>query len=176
MILNESIIRKAASKSIYEFSRYSHQRFDEAKYYDLFISHSFQDRELISGLRNLFEDKGYSVYVDWIDDKELNRQNVNAKTAELLKRRIRCCKGLAYIATDNIANSKWCPWELGIADGMKKKTCILPIMNSNTFTGREYLELYPYLSFGDGNHEFWVENLNDGRLRPISLGSWLKES
>lgn len=37
------------------------------------------------------------------------------------------CTGLSYIAISNIVNSKWCPWELGYADGKKNKAAILPI-------------------------------------------------
>ena len=58
-------------------------------------------------------------------------------TANVIKKRISNCKGLSYIATRNIINSKWCPWELGLADGMLNgKSCILPVMEeSSTFKG-----------------------------------------
>ena len=46
-------------------------------------------------------DAGYAVYVDWIEDEELNRSKVTAKTAQTLKRRMNCSRGLAYIATTN---------------------------------------------------------------------------
>ena len=65
MILTEQRIREAArlSKSIrldeavFEFS--------EKKGYDLFISHSFKDKELIRGLYSLFQMAGYNVSVSY---------------------------------------------------------------------------------------------------------------
>lgn len=40
-------------------------------------------------------------------------------TAELVRTRIDDSIGLAYVATSNISDSKWFPWELGYADGKK---------------------------------------------------------
>ena len=81
MILTEERIREAArlsksirlDESVYEFS--------EKTGYDLFISHSFKDKELIRGLYSLFQTAGYNVYIDWIDDPNLNRTNVDENTA-----------------------------------------------------------------------------------------------
>ena len=175
MILTEEIIR-SAGQSFLQHSQFSHHRFDEAKdNYDLFISHSFQDRTLISGLYALFEDAGYSVYVDWIEDSDLNRQEVTARTADLLRKRINSSKGLAYIATDNIKQSKWCPWELGIADGMGKRTCIFPVMDRK-YNGLEYLKLYPYMDYGKirgtNSDEFWIHDI-DSKSKYINLRKWL---
>ena len=36
--------------------------------FDVFLSHSFMDQELVLGAKQLLEEKGLSVYVDWIDD------------------------------------------------------------------------------------------------------------
>ncbi len=107
------------------------------------------DKKLILTLIDLFNNAGYSVYVDWINDKTLDRNNVSPKTAKVIKNRISDCKGLSYIATGNIINSKWCPWELGLADGMLNgRSCILPVMEeTGTFKGLEYLGLYPYIEY-----------------------------
>lgn len=58
---------------------------------------------------DLFNIAGYSVYVDWINDKSLDRNNVSSETANVIKNRISNCKGLPYIATRNIINLKWRP-------------------------------------------------------------------
>ena len=34
--------------------------------YDLFLSHSYLDKSLVYSIVDLFNDAGYSVYVDWI--------------------------------------------------------------------------------------------------------------
>ena len=181
MILSQEIIKNAAreSKRSVIFESYTPEnkfRFDEKKEYDLFISHSFSDKDLIFGLKYLFEKSGYDVYIDWINDSQLDRSNVNDKTAQLVKRRIAASKGLAYISTSNSTTSKWCPWELGVADGMSGNVCILPVMDSK-FVGQEYLGIYPYIEYdktsGDHRDEFWVYDPKD-RRKYIVLREWIK--
>lgn len=181
MILTESELRAAAAearKHPTEFVLFEETRFDEAESYDLFISHSFKDKDLVIGLRYRFNQCGYKVYIDWIDDQNLDRKAVTQKTAEIIRNRLDHCKGLAYVATANSTNSKWCPWELGLADGKIGRACILPVMNEN-FKGSEYLGLYPYMKFAktekDKRDEFWVYDQED-REKYIILRSWLNGS
>lgn len=178
MILTERIIREAAVEARYQGTAVteSFTRFAANKKYDLFISHSFNDRELVAGLYHLFNKAGYDVYIDWIDDKQLNRHYVTSETANLIKNRIRASLGTAYISTENSTSSKWCPWELGVADGMKGKVCILPVMN-HSYRGQEYLGLYPYLEYekiqGKDKYDFWVYDQVDTN-KYIILSSWLQ--
>ena len=69
--------------------------------YDIFLSHAFRDAELILGIKLKLEDHGYSVYVDWIDDPQINRNRtkVSRDTAKLLRQRMNCCKCLFYSTT-----------------------------------------------------------------------------
>lgn len=169
--------RLARVERVYEtFSITESFRYDEHDKYDLFISHSFSDKDLVVGLRYLFDKAGYKVYIDWIEDSHLNRNNVTKQTAAVIKNRIKCCKGLAYISTENITSSKWCPWELGVADGMLNQVCILPVMNSQ-FKGQEYLSLYPYMDYqkvlNSEKYEFWIYD-PDNRDSYIILRDWLK--
>lgn len=146
MILTNEFLRKESIKrdinnaSKTRILNENYAVFSKKESYDLFISHSFLDKKLILTLIDLFNNAGYSVYVDWINDKTLDRNNVSSKTAKVIKNRISDCKGLSYIATGNIINSKWCPWELGLADGMLNgRSCILPVMEeTGTFIGLEY--------------------------------------
>ncbi|WP_429948449.1 toll/interleukin-1 receptor domain-containing protein [Enterococcus sp. AZ101] len=147
------------------------------KNYDVFISHSFLDKDLVLTLVRLFNEAGYSVYVDWIEDIELDRSNVTKKTATLVRSRISQSKSLAYIATTNISNSKWCPWELGIADGMlNEKASILPILdNGSNFNGQEYLGIYPHIDYQkgtNGKQEFWINDPDDS-TQYVSLRAWI---
>ena len=87
--------------------------FSQKENYDLFLSHSYLDKALVLTLVDLFTKAGYYIYVDWIDDVQLDRRNVTASTANFIKTRIKQCKGLSYVSTSNIVSSKWCPWELG---------------------------------------------------------------
>ena len=83
------------------------------KQYDIFLSHSSLDKKFVYTLVRLFNEVGYSVYVDWMVDTQLDRNNVNKDTAQVLRNRMNNSRGLSYVATANSSTSKWCPWELG---------------------------------------------------------------
>src|SRR4051812_44741139 len=83
------------------------QQQNTQKNYDIFLSHSSSDAEIVMGLKLVIEDLGFSVYVDWIEDPKLNRAQVNKTTALLLKARMRQCKSLIYAFSENASNSKW---------------------------------------------------------------------
>ena len=184
MILTKQYLASEAPKR--SISSYSKSRIAEAnstvfsstKEYDLFISHSYLDKQLVLTLVELFNQANYSVYVDWIEDGDLDRSAVTARTAEVIRNRLKQCRGLSYIATSSITNSKWCPWELGLADGMHQgHACILPVVESgNAYTGSEYLGLYPYIDYSKTangkNYEFWVTDSKNPLLY-TSLRSWL---
>ena len=179
MILTERHLRNAASEArrqpLYESYTRRATVFDSDIKYDLFISHSFQDKELVAGLACIFREAGYTIYIDWLNDSGLDRSNVTPDTAKKIQKRIEGSKGTAYISTSNSTSSKWCPWELGVSDGFNGKVCILPIMNSSTFKGQEYLGLYPYLDYETnqtGKYDFWVTDQNNSK-KYVSLRAWL---
>ncbi|EHK5158191.1 toll/interleukin-1 receptor domain-containing protein [Vibrio parahaemolyticus] len=136
--------------------------FNKYRTYDIFLSHSSKDSELILGVKSTLEDLGYSVYVDWVDDAQLDRSQVNEATAALLRERMNASKSLFYVTTENSITSKWMPWECGYFDGVKEKVAILPIKQysfSNEYSGQEYLSLYPYCLKGNdtsGNPRLWI--------------------
>jgi hypothetical protein len=154
-VLQKSV-QKSASRILNEQA--SANRMD----FDIFLSHSKADEEVILGAKSMFEDKGFSVYVDWIDDPHLDRSQVTAKTAGELRERMSQCKMLVYAHSLNSAASTWMPWELGYFDGKTGKIGILPIATGSTleFEGNEYLGLYPYIDFvapeGEPEREFWI--------------------
>jgi hypothetical protein len=151
--------------------------FTKNKTYDVFLSHSIKDKVKIFALLDLFNNCNYSVYVDWLNDPQLDRSQVNVTTANLLQTRMNASKGLALYATSNSFSSKWCPWELGYFDGKKnKRCCILPVLNTSqsVFKGLEYLGLYPYLEYipSTSKNDFWVIDNNNNNLC-IELSTWL---
>ncbi|MFR1885821.1 MAG: TIR domain-containing protein [Blautia sp.] len=185
MILTREFLQsEAKQRNIYSSSQTrilneSYNLFSTKKAnYDLFLSHSYLDKDLVLTLVQLFTNAGYYVYVDWIDDVQLDRNNVTVATAKFIKSRIKQCKGLSYISTSNIVSSKWCPWELGIADGLHSgKACILPVLNQgDSYNGQEYLKLYPYIEYarrsGDNIYDFWVYD-PESRDKYIILSDWL---
>ena len=52
--------------------------------HDIFLSHAFDDKELVLGVCLTLEDLGYSVYLDWRDDPTLDRKRVSPTTAAKL--------------------------------------------------------------------------------------------
>lgn len=138
---------------------FSHDRFD------IFLSHSIKDQELVSGVRVLLEEKGYKVYIDWIEDEELDRQSVDKETAERLRQRMRNCSSLIYIATEQSSASKWMPWELGYFDGYKPgAVAVFPVVDNvrSVFHEQEYLGLYPVVEWQDAHPQ--VHGVPEGRL------------
>jgi hypothetical protein len=116
--------------------------------FDVFLSHSFLDAEIILGVKTLLEAEGLRVYVDWIDDGQLDRSRVTSATAELLRRRMRNSRSLVYATSATSSQSKWMPWELGFFDGYRSgHVAILPLVptSASGFKGQEYLGLYPYV-------------------------------
>ncbi len=117
---------------------------DSAQLYDIFLSHSSKDMELIAGLKLILEDLGFSVYVDW-NDKALDPDHVTPETAKILRERMAQCKSLVYAFSENASNSKWMPWELGYFDALKNsRVAVLPISQTakSAYRGSEYVGIY----------------------------------
>lgn len=117
--------------------------------FDIFLSHSFLDKEDVQGLYQELTDFGFSVYVDWIVDPNLDRSNVTKATATLVRQRMKASNTLLLAISTNAAMSKWMPWELGYIDGHTNKCAIIPVSKEGTppksFKGTEYLSLYPFI-------------------------------
>jgi hypothetical protein len=114
--------------------------------FDIFLSHSFRDAPTILGITERLESQGVSVYVDWLVDRKLNRSEVSAATAAVLRKRMRQCKSLIFATSTSSPSSKWMPWELGYFDGLRGSgISIMPIEEHETpgKYGQEYLGLYP---------------------------------
>lgn len=123
--------------------------------FDIFLSHSFRDRELVVGTKKLIEDAGYSVYVDWIEDATLDRDTVDRERADHLRTRMQQCETLFYAHTPNAALSKWCPWELGYFDALKspdKQVYVMPVEDGERYEGQEYLSLYETIDLSTYKH------------------------
>ncbi|MFW2457317.1 TIR domain-containing protein [Methyloversatilis discipulorum] len=131
--------------------------------FDVFLSHSIADAEIVLGIKQLLEESGLKVYVDWVEDAQLDRRAVAKETAAVLRQRMRQSKSLIYLSSENSSSSKWMPWELGYFDGFKPDgVAIMPVLDSPTdaFKGQEYLGLYPIVqknTYSDGTPDVFVE-------------------
>lgn len=136
-------------KFIFEQKLFSVRNIPLNTQFDIFLSHSFLDKEDVQGLYQELTDFGFSVYVDWIVDPHLDRTNVTKETATLVRQRMKASKALLLAVSTNASMSKWMPWELGYVDGHTNKCAIIPVSKERTppksFKGTEYLLLYPFI-------------------------------
>lgn len=146
----------------------------DKKAWDIFLSHSYQDAQLdneaLLGLRELLKELGYSVYIDWIEDSQLDRSTVTKETAATLKTRMSESKSLLFATSKNSASSKWMPWELGFFDGSKSnRVAVLPLTGGTEFKGQEYLGLYPYVDVTSGR--LYIHSQETGKW--VTYADWL---
>lgn len=140
----------------------------------IFLSHSHTDKDVVEQAKLFFENLGISVYVDWAD--QTMPESTNGDTAHKVKTQIIADNDkFILLATNNAVASKWCNWEVGIADPFKlpeKKIALLPLAdNSGTWNGNEYLQIYPRIERGNTNQkDYWVW-YPDGTIESIS--TWL---
>lgn len=128
-------------------------------HFDIFLSHSSKDAEIVLGIKTILERSGKRVYVDWVDDPALGRNDVSAATAAHIRTRMQQCSSLVYAATGAATNSKWMPWELGCFDGRKgpEAVAIMPIVQyQGQDVGQEYLDLYPTVERGVTSYSYPV--------------------
>lgn len=76
--------RAMKNRSLGEMITESMESSKRATRFDIFLSHSISDAELVLGVKVLLEGMGKKVYVDWVDDPELDRRQVTQHTAERL--------------------------------------------------------------------------------------------
>jgi metal-dependent hydrolase (beta-lactamase superfamily II) len=109
----------------------------------IFLSHSHKDREEAEGLVYYLASLNIKVYVDW-NDSNMPRMT-NKETAEKIKVEIKTKALFMILATRNALESRWVPWEIGIADQCKgdQRMLLIPVADhSGRFDGNEYLQLY----------------------------------
>ena len=113
--------------------------------FDIFLSYRAVDTEYAGGVYAFLTGLGYLVYLDRVMDPDLDRSKVNSETATRLRKRLMQSLSLFYIVSENSAESKWMPWELGFEDGYRAKSAIVPIADKyrGEFRGIEFVAIYP---------------------------------
>ena len=109
----------------------------------VFLSHSHLDRNLVERLNFTLARAGrVSLYVDWRDTTM--PPVTNRETAKMIKGKIAELDCFLILATRNAMDSKWVPWEIGIADATKSidDIAVIPIEDDNgNYGGNEYMQL-----------------------------------
>ena len=121
---------------------------EQRESYNVFISHSAKDKSIIQAITEKIEERGFSTYVDWLDDSDSQRNEIAIK----IKKAISKSTKLLYIHSHNSINSKWTPWEIGCFDSLKgsHNIAILPLLSDQNelpkYIGQEYLQQYDTIS------------------------------
>lgn len=145
----------------------------------VFLSHAHGDVELVRQTVAFLRSLHATAYVDWMD--ETISEPPNAETASTIRMAINDNDKFVLLATNAAIASKWCNWEIGIADIVKlskDKFCLLPLADTNgDWKGNEYLQLYPRV---EPLQESYGKNSNIFRLRYpdgkcVWFDEWLKK-
>ncbi len=152
MSISESTLRSAGSAAPIHLNAASGQR-------TAFLCHSHHDRTLALGLQALLKQNGMDLYIDWQDSTMPDKPS--GETAQRLRTRIQQCSWFLFLATHRSMTSRWCPWELGHADGTKanERILVVPTYDGCGSYGSEYIDLYRRVDFA-----------SDGRLAAFSPG------
>ena len=141
----------------------------------VFLSHSHADQELVEPAANFLAGLGVKVYVDWMDPK---MPAVTSKeTAIILKLCIRIYRRFLVLVTERSLASRWVPWELGYADGIKKPSdlAIWPIRESLVATApNEYIQIYPRIEQASDNN--WYVFQPSSSQGALTVKDWLLAS
>lgn len=122
---------------------------ERKKSFDVFLSHSSKDYGTIIRLKTMLNSQGLTVYVDWVQDRQaLRRELTSVDTAKAIAERVKQSKSILYVLTKASAKSLWTPWELGYAQALGKKICVLPL--EEVEEAPEYLEIYGVAVVKDG--------------------------
>ncbi|TVT50852.1 MAG: toll/interleukin-1 receptor domain-containing protein [Denitromonas halophila] len=120
--------------------------------FDIFLSHAHQDEARARSLCKRLESWGFSVYVDY-GDAALS-QLPDRALADRLVGRLRQCRLLVFAFSEASANSRWMPWELGLAHGVIGRAVLWPFTQRalRAKAVQEYLHLYEALQPRTAQH------------------------
>lgn len=108
---------------------------ESKKKYDIFISHSYLDKDLVKSTKNALNLKNLSCYYDWTSDQDfLKRTLISDYTKEVLKKRIEQSEIFLLLLTHNVIAedkiiSEWVEMEIGYAKSLGKKILCINLAN-----------------------------------------------
>ena len=184
-VLSKSLLgRQFARKSVFDATRElrdsASRALKSSDRYDIFLSHRYLDAPDVLALKTFIESFGFSVFVDWIANPDLDRGSVTKETAGQLRDAMKRCNSLLYAISGSSSDSKWMPWELGYSDALHGRIGVAPVsdyeVSSESYNGQEYLALYPYLSLRqsqDGQRLLWIQ---ESASTYVTLKEWLQGS
>ncbi|WP_449125420.1 toll/interleukin-1 receptor domain-containing protein [Pseudomonas viridiflava] len=164
MISTDSLRSASYRRSQFNVQARSIQQAKNLGHSTIFLCHSHKDQNLALGFAQLLQEAGCKVYIDWLDADMPERPNKD--TATRIQHQIKENDYFVYLATENSSRSRWCPWEIGFADGVKlnDKIVIAPTQDTRGTYGQEYLDLYRRVDVAsDGQLAVFDPNMKNGR-------------
>ncbi len=145
----------------------------------VFLSHSSKDHDLLPKAAFVLQNSGARVYID-DNDSNLTGADIPTIATQLRISVKKKCQKFVLFLTERVKDSKWIPWELGIADGCISETnvALFPAAEKAVnilWTTMEYMGLYKRIIFDrlEGFADYvWVVydyHTNTGEL----LSKWL---
>lgn len=167
MTILQHDLRSAAARNVYLKNQQSRGHGQKTG----FLCHSHKDRDLALGLQQWLKEQGMELYIDWLDS--YMPDTPDGTTADRIRTVIKGAEVFLFLATNDSMASRWCPWELGFADGVKRNEQIAVIATrdaSGNYYGNEYLQLYRRIDQATaGNSLNWYPK---GSYSPQSLTSF----
>lgn len=163
-------LRSAATRSRHYSTPTTRQGARQLGYKTAFLCHSHQDRNVVLGLLQIFREEGLHLYVDWMDSEM--PATTNGDTARKIKEKIADADLFLFLATPNSLASRWCPWEIGYADGMKRHESIfvIPTTEHGKNYGNEYVDIYRRIDEAQGGGlAAWYPRRNHDGVNARSL-------
>lgn len=123
------------------------------------------------GLQQWLKEEGMDLYIDWLDPHMPD--SPDGTTADRIRTAIKGADVFLFLATNDSMASRWCPWELGFGDGVKRNEQIAVIATrdaSGNYYGNEYLQLYRRIDHSTASNALrWYPK---GSQAPQSLTSF----
>lgn len=173
MAISQSEILRYEGQATLEKSADVIRKAQAARKETAFLCHSHKDARLAKSVQAFLLAQGWEVYIDWDDATMPDKPN--AETALRIKGKIRELIWFLFLATSNSTGSRWCPWEIGYADGVKPHDNILviPTSDASGTHGSEYIQIYRHVDSAQGGGFAVFKPDNTGirfaGLRPVQL-------
>lgn len=109
---------------------------ESKKKYDIFISHSYLDKDLVNSLKNALNLQNLLCYYDWTSDQDfLKRTLISDYTKEVLKKRIEQSEIFLLLLTQNVIVedriiSEWIDMEIEYAKSLGKTILCINLINA----------------------------------------------
>ena len=139
----------------------------------VFLSHKHSEWEILRNAMALFLSADAELYIDWQDNAMPSA--TSGETAMRIRSKIAECGKFVLLASDDAISSKWCIWELGIADALKYpgNMALLPVADDDgTWKGAEDLQIYSHI---ETEYQYHVgEYVVVTQERRMPLSDWLR--